>query len=168
MILLALFVWFVAEIAAFVAVAETIGVLLAVVLVLVVSASGPFLVRRAGLGVLAQARVRLARGEPPERELLDGVVLLLGGALVCVPGFVGDVVGLALLVAPIRHAVIRLAGRTLARHVQRDFVGRWGSAGPIVDIKGRAKEPDAGGRRYPELPDGGQGPGPSDWPPPPT
>jgi len=133
MVLFALFVWFVAEVAAFVVVAEQIGVLLAIVLVLVVSASGPFLVRRAGLGVLEHARARLARGEPPERELLDGVVLLLGGALVCIPGFVGDAVGLVLLVGPIRHLLIRVSGRVLARHLQRDFVGRagrWGSGGP--------------------------------------
>jgi UPF0716 protein FxsA len=166
MLLFAFFVWLVAEIAAFVAVAEQIGVLLAVVLVLAVSASGPFLVRRAGLGVLAQARVRLARGEPPERELLDGVVLVLGGAMVCIPGFVGDAIGLALLVAPIRHLVIRLAGRTLARHVQRGFTGRWGSAGPVIDIEGRAKEPDGRGPHDGELPGGGHAPGPSDGPPP--
>jgi UPF0716 protein FxsA len=174
MVLLVLFVWFVAEIAAFVAVAESIGVLLAVVLVLVVSASGPFLVRRAGLGVLAHARVRLARGEPPERELLDGVVLLAGGALVCIPGFVGDVIGLALLVAPIRHLVIRLAGRSVARHVQRDFVGRFGPSGPIVDVEGRAvdvegraKEPDAGEPHPTELPGGDGTSGRRDWTPPP-
>ncbi len=167
MLLFALFVWFVAEIVAFVAVAESIGVLLAVVLVLVISASGPFLVRRAGLGVLAHARARLARGEAPEAELLDGVVLLLGGTLVCIPGFLGDVIGLALLVAPIRHLVIRLAGRSLARHVQRDFVGRWGRNGPIVDVEGRAKEPGGGGPRHPELPDGGDAPGSGGRRPPP-
>jgi UPF0716 protein FxsA len=171
MLLFGLFVWFVADVVAFVVVAEQIGVLLAVVLVLVVSASGPFLVRRAGLGVLEHARVRLARGEPPEKELLDGVVLLAGGALVCIPGFIGDAVGLALLVAPIRHLVIRLSGRALARRVQGDFVGRAsrrGRGGPIIDVEGRAKEPDAGGPRSTELPRGEQDPGPGDWTPPPT
>jgi UPF0716 protein FxsA len=149
MVLLFFAAWFVAEVVAFVVVAEQIGLLLAIVAVLAVSACGPFLIRRAGLGVLAHARARLARGEPPERELLDGVVLLLGGALVCIPGFVGDAIGLALLVAPIRHLVIRVAGRLLAHHLQRGLAARWvrrpPSDGPVVDIEGRAKEPGGSG-----------------------
>jgi UPF0716 protein FxsA len=146
MALLIVLVWIAAEIAAFVEVAERIGILPAVVLVLVVSASGPFLVRRAGLGVLAHARERLARGESPNRELLDGVVLLLGGFLVCVPGFISDVVGLLLLIGPVRHLVIRAAGRHLARRVtsvdplrtSRIWTGGRRPGGPVVDITSSA------------------------------
>jgi len=108
-----------AEVAAFVAVVHQLGVLTAVLLVIAVSACGPFLVRRVGLGVLAHARLRLARGEPPTRELLDGVMVFGGGVLVCIPGFVGDALGLLLMIPAVRHLAIRLAGRRLAHRLRR-------------------------------------------------
>jgi UPF0716 protein FxsA len=144
-LLVALLIFVAAEIVAFVVVAEHIGILLAVVLLLGVSAAGPFLVRRSGSGVIEHARQRIQRGEAPEREVLDGVVLLLGGVLVCIPGFIGDVLGLLLLIGPVRHAGIRLAGHHLARRLGTSgltfgaarFPGRPGRAtrqdGPVVD-----------------------------------
>jgi UPF0716 protein FxsA len=159
---LALIVWAAAEIAAFVAVAQQIGVLLAVILVLGISTAGPWLIRRAGIGVIDHARARMARGELPDGEVLDGVVLLLGGALVLVPGFIGDVIGLLLLFAPARHLVIRLAGRHLVRQVDTGALGTWGSGrsqtgwrrpGPVVEAPthdaghhpGAGRDPGEGG-----------------------
>jgi len=72
-----------AEIASFVVVAEQIGLLWALVILVVVSALGPFIVRRVGFSVLAHTRDRLARGEVPTRELLDGLVVLTGPPLDC-------------------------------------------------------------------------------------
>ncbi len=51
-----------AEIASFVVVTEQIGFLWALTILLVVSALGPFVVRRVGVGVLANTQDRLARG----------------------------------------------------------------------------------------------------------
>jgi UPF0716 protein FxsA len=140
-VLFAILVFVVAEIVAFVAVADHIGILLALLLLLGVSAAGPLLVRRAGRGVVEHARQRILRGETPDREVLDGVVLLLGGVLVCVPGFIGDFLGLLLLIGPVRHAAIRLAGRQLGRRVASASMwsvgsspfGRRGSAPDVID-----------------------------------
>jgi UPF0716 protein FxsA len=161
---LAVLLWAAAEIIAFVIVAEHIGVLLAVILVLGVSAAGPFLVRRAGTGVVQHARERIQRGEAPDREVLDGVVLLLGGVLVCVPGFIGDALGLLLLIGPVRHAVIRTLGRRLARRVAAAsggsfvvFGARRPPTGPVVD----ASSHDGSGTPAPpppELPEDSEGP----------
>jgi UPF0716 protein FxsA len=115
-----------AEIAAFVAVAEQIGFLWALALLVFVSALGPFIVKRVGFSVLAHTRDRLTRGEVPTRELLDGLVVLIGGVLICVPGFVGDAVGLLLMVGPVRHLVIRISGFRLAQRVETMRPGRWG------------------------------------------
>jgi UPF0716 protein FxsA len=121
-----------AEIVAFVAVAHQIGFLWALLLLIVVSALGPFIVRRVGLGVLAHTQERLGRGELPTRELLDGLVVLIAGAMICVPGFISDALGLLLIVAPVRHFVIRIVGHRLARRVQTARPGRWNvvSVGP--------------------------------------
>jgi UPF0716 protein FxsA len=114
-----------AEIAAFVAVASQIGYLWAFTALIVVSALGPLVVRHVGLGVLTKTRERLQRGEVPTRELLDGVAVFIGGVLICVPGFIGDLLGLLLMIRPVRSLVIRVSGQQLARRIQQSRVDGW-------------------------------------------
>ena len=45
--------------------------------------------------------------------------------MICVPGFIGDAVGLLLMIGPVRHLLIRAAGRRLARRVQTMGTGGW-------------------------------------------
>jgi UPF0716 protein FxsA len=123
-----------AEIAAFVAVAEQIGFLWALLLLIFVSALGPFIVKRVGFSVLAHTRDRVGRGEVPTRELLDGLVVLIGGVLICVPGFIGDALGLLLMIGPVRHLAIRVSGHRLARRVGMMRTGRW----LVVDANSRS------------------------------
>lgn len=135
MIFLGVLLFIAAEIAAFVFVADHIGLLPAVVLLVVVSALGPAIVRRVGLGVLAHTQERLARGELPTRELLDGLVLLIGGVMICVPGFIGDAIGLLLMIGPVRHIVIKGTGHRLARTVQTVRADRW----RVVSVSSRPR-----------------------------
>ncbi|MGO9912410.1 MAG: FxsA family protein [Acidimicrobiales bacterium] len=127
-----------AEIAAFVTVAEHIGLLWALVILFGASALGPLVVRRVGFGVLARTQERLARGELPTQELLDGLVVLIGGVMICVPGFVGDALGLLLMIRPVRSLVIRVSGYRLARRVQNVGTGRW----RIIDTRSRWVQDD--------------------------
>jgi UPF0716 protein FxsA len=131
-----------AEIAAFVVVAHQIGFLWALASLFTVSALGPFVVRRVGFGVLANTRERLALGEVPTGELLDGLVVLIGGVMICVPGFVGDAFGLLLMIGPVRHLLIRVSGRRLARRVQGFGTGR----GWVVDARSRQVHDDGSSR----------------------
>lgn len=175
------------EVLAFVAVADQIHVLPALGLLLVVSALGPLVVKRVGLGVLTNARTRLAAGEEPTRELLDGLLVLGGGVLLCVPGFVGDAIGLLLMVGPVRHVVIRLAGHRVAQGARvvrfdrggvvdasthdRPAPGRGGGEPParVIGRAGAASETDgrdapgesggAGGPSDPGSPGAAGGPG---------
>ncbi len=136
MFLLGLLLAVAAEIAAFVVVAERIGFIWALAVLIVVSALGPFVVRRVGFSVLTHTRERLSRGEVPTRELLDGLVVLIGGVMICIPGFIGDALGLLLMIAPVRHLVIRMSGHRLARRVQRVRTDRW----PVIDVRARSTE----------------------------
>jgi UPF0716 protein FxsA len=114
-----------AEIASFVLVAGQVGFFWALGILIVVSALGPLVVRRVGLGVLAHTQERLARGEVPTHELLDGLVVLMAGVLICVPGFIGDALGLLLMIGPLRQLVIRTVGHRLARRVPTIRFGGW-------------------------------------------
>lgn len=82
----------------------TIGVCIATGVV------GAWLAKAQGIGLLARIRQTVARGEMPARELLDGVLIVAAGLLLCTPGLVSDALGLLLLVpltrAPIREALI--------------------------------------------------------------
>jgi UPF0716 protein FxsA len=130
-VLLVACLFFVAEVVAFVAVGDHIGFGWTVLLLVGVSAAGPLLVRRVGLGVLARTQGRLAEGEVPTREVLDGVVLLAGGVLICVPGFISDALGLLLLIGPVRHFLIRVGGRRMAQRVQTVRPARW----TVIDVR---------------------------------
>ena len=128
-----------AEIASFVAVAEQIGFLWALAILVVVSALGLLVVRHVGLGVLADTRERLALGELPTRELLDGLVVFMGGVMICVPGFIGDALGLLLMIRPVRNLVIRTSGSQLARRVQKTRTGSW----RVIDVSSRPVRHDS-------------------------
>jgi UPF0716 protein FxsA len=129
--LIAAALFFVAEVAAFVAVGAHIGYGWAVLLLIGVSVLGPFLIKRVGLGVVARTQDRLAQGEVPTRELLDGVVVLAGGIMICIPGFISDALGLLLMIGPVRHLIIRVSGSRVARRVQTTRPGRW----TVVDVR---------------------------------
>jgi UPF0716 protein FxsA len=102
------------EIAGFVLVGGEIGVLPTVALVVLSSIVGSALVRLQGFGVLARIRQQLAEGKNPGREVAHGVMILLAGILLLIPGFVTDIVGLLLFVPSIRDLGWRLVKRRLA------------------------------------------------------
>ncbi len=70
--------------------------------------------RKAAEGLAEASRV----GELPGGAVGNSALMFLSGALIFVPGFVTDVVGLGLLVPPVRDGVRRVAGRTIGRRIQ--------------------------------------------------
>jgi UPF0716 protein FxsA len=133
MVLVGVLLFIAAEIASFVVVVDQVGVLWALAILVLVSALGPFIVRRVGAGTLAHTQERLARGEMPTRELLDGLVVLIGGVMICLPGFIGDALGLLLMIGPVRQLVIRVTGHGLAWRVQTTRIGGSG----VIDARSR-------------------------------
>jgi UPF0716 protein FxsA len=105
----------VAEIVGFVLVAHWIGVALTILLVLASSLVGAWLLRNSGLRAWRGLREAGLAGRPPGREVTQGLLGLLSGLLLVVPGFLTDLVGLALLAPPVRH----LAGRGAQRVAER-------------------------------------------------
>ena len=70
--------------------------------------SAVMLVRAQGLAILTQARETLSRGSFPAREVFDGACVLIGGALLVLPGFASDLLGTSLLAPPARSLLRRL------------------------------------------------------------
>lgn len=106
-------------------VGQAIGALSTIVLLIVVSALGAWLVRREGLGTLRRAQARMRMGEMPGTELVDGLLILFAGALLLTPGFLTDGLGISLLVPPVRAGMRLGASRFLRRRVVRGGIHRY-------------------------------------------
>ncbi|AZG74906.1 FxsA family protein [Shewanella livingstonensis] len=78
-------------------VASSIGSWTTVGLVLFTAVVGVSLVRSQGLSTLMSVQQKLARGEAPGQEIVEGMMLAAAGVLLLIPGFVTDFIGLILL-----------------------------------------------------------------------
>ncbi|EJL02003.1 MULTISPECIES: FxsA family protein [Pseudomonas] len=85
------------ELFVFVKISGAIGFFPALLLVILGTMLGVFVLRIAGLATALRARESLSRGELPAQTMLEGLMLALGGGLLILPGFISDVVGLVLL-----------------------------------------------------------------------
>lgn len=92
-----------AEIAVFVLVGSEIGVLATVALVVASGILGALLVRIQGFGALTRIRATVEAGGSPGRDLVHGMMIVVAGMLLLVPGFITDVVGLLLFLPPVRE-----------------------------------------------------------------
>ncbi|MBU3825140.1 MAG: FxsA family protein [Candidatus Oceanisphaera merdipullorum] len=94
------------EIFVFIEVGSAIGAWSTIALILLSAIVGLSLVRVQGLTTLLEAQRKMQLGEPPAREMLSATLLALSGALLILPGFVSDMLGLLLLLPPVRQAIV--------------------------------------------------------------
>ena len=100
------------EIALFIQVGGWIGLWPTIAVVILTAMAGTVLLRAQGLAMLGELQRKLNHGGNPAPELAHGALILVSGVLLLTPGFFTDGVGFALLVPPVRAAVIRfLASR---------------------------------------------------------
>jgi UPF0716 protein FxsA len=135
-------------------VSHQIGGLATILLLLLLSASGPWIVKHQGLGVWRRARARAAAGEIPGREASDGALLLTAGVLLTFPGFLTAALGILLLLPPVNAVVRAGSGWWLRRGIGRSRIsvrtytgGRWddtswgsrpdGDRDRTIDVSGR-------------------------------
>ena len=85
-----------------------IGVLPTIALLVVDSILGSVLMRSQGRTAWRNFQSASAAGKVPAREVLDGALVIFGGALLLTPGFVTDLLGLLLLLPPTRAVVRRM------------------------------------------------------------
>jgi UPF0716 protein FxsA len=130
------------EIGLFIEIGGLIGLWPTLTLVLLTAAVGSWQLRAQGLATLARARQQLDRRELPTRELFDGFCLVIAGALLLTPGFMTDVIGLALFVPGVRDALRRF----LANRMETAAETRVWVDGEEVSAGGGRPRPGAGGR----------------------
>jgi UPF0716 protein FxsA len=122
------------ELVVLVVVGHTIGVLATIGLLILASLVGVAMLRREGARTLAAFVEALRTRRPPHRELLDGMLIAAAGALIVLPGFVSDILGLLLLLPPIRALVRQRILRWAALHTPLRFAAPGGVVeGDVAD-----------------------------------
>ena len=106
----------IAEIYLLLEVGGIIGAIPTIGLVVLTAAAGAALVRAQGFSTIAQVRRSMEAGEVPAVAIIEGIFLLVAGALLLTPGFLTDAIGFGCLVPPLRRAfIIRLIERRVIR-----------------------------------------------------
>ncbi|MBK5227902.1 MAG: FxsA family protein [Actinobacteria bacterium] len=112
----------IAELYVIVQVAQGIGVINTLVILVAISILGAWLLKQQGMATWRRLQATLARGEMPTKEVTDGAMILLGGALLMTPGFLSDIIGIVLLFPPTR-AALKGGTRKLFRRWAENKVG---------------------------------------------
>jgi UPF0716 protein FxsA len=148
----------IAEIYVIIQVGQAIGVLWTVLLLIADSIIGARLLSWQGRRAWQRFQEALAQGRMPHREVMDGVLIIVGGAFLLAPGFITDVIGLVLLIPPSRALVRRAFARAIvSRRFRFARATTWQSGpprGPEPPRPTAYPAPPPEQPRSPELPPG--------------
>lgn len=136
------------ELVLFYRIGSLIGLGPTVATVILTGFLGAALTRRQGLQVLAKYQKALAEGRMPHAEVIEGLMILVAGAVLLTPGFLTDAIGFAMLIPPVRAVIRQFAGRYLKKRVNVSV------AGMGVDIgagSGVGNDPTAAPRSKPPI-----------------
>jgi UPF0716 protein FxsA len=139
--LLLLIIWPIAELLVAIEVAQLIGVLLTVLLLIAGLPVGSWLLRSEGRAAWRRLSAAVAAGRPPGKEAADGALVVAGGVALMIPGFITDVIGVVLLIPGLRA----LARRTMIANFQNRWVVsavRFGGGSRPYDVDSTATEID--------------------------
>src|SRR3954447_18157333 len=120
-----------AELYVIIQVGNLIGLVPTLVLLLLDAILGSMLLRYQGRAAWIRFNRALAEGRLPHKEVFDGVLVIMGGALLLTPGFLTDILGLILLIPPTRALVRAMSARFVRRRLamgQAGTVWTFGSA----------------------------------------
>jgi UPF0716 protein FxsA len=108
---------------------EIIGFWNTVAIIVGTGMVGSYLARREGMSVWQRFQQRMQTGGVPGAELMDGVIILVSGAMLLTPGVLTDVVGLLGLFPPTRALM-----RAYIRHRMKNQVAQGGSSFRFVQF----------------------------------
>jgi len=102
------------EIFVLIQVGSAIGALATIAIVILTAIVGTWMLRSQGLSTLNKARARLAGGEIPAFQVMEGLALAVGGAMLLTPGFVTDAFGFFCLLPPTRHLLVHFMSKRVS------------------------------------------------------
>lgn len=121
------------EIALFIELGGWVGLWPTIALVIITAILGGILLRMQGFAAMQKLQSSVAEGGDPRGPLAHGVMILMAGLLMLTPGFFTDAVGFALLLPPVRSALIAWIGPKLAARAIHMGPGMQGRQPPRPD-----------------------------------
>ena len=121
-------------------VGDLIGWLPTLAILVADSLLGSWLMRSQGRAVWRRFTAAVQEGRIPHREVIDGVLIIFGGAFLITPGFLTDILGFLLLIPPTRSLFRRSLQRRLERRAVVSVSGRYQRAPRDYDVEGTATE----------------------------
>ncbi|MWN05171.1 FxsA family protein [Gilliamella sp. Pas-s95] len=107
------FIYVYCEVSFFIAVANTIGVFLALICIIATSILGFSLVKTQGLKNLSIMQQKIANKQSPKDEIIKSVALLFAGFLLFIPGFLTDILGTVLLIPNVQEHIVKFIVRKM-------------------------------------------------------
>ncbi|MCX5064900.1 FxsA family protein [Micromonospora lupini] len=144
------------ELAVFVGVGRAVGFGAAVLLVFAASLLGLVLLRREGMRAWRGFRTAAQAGQPPGQQVTDGLVGLAGALLLAAPGLVSGLVGLLLMVPPVRRLARSGVQRTAERRVSSMVAGDLFGPRTVRVRQGAPQPPPRPEPEQPVVVDGGR------------
>lgn len=135
----------IAELAIIIQVGQALGVWVTIAILVADSVLGSLLMRSQGRATWRRFDDALQTGRVPAKEVLDGGLVIFGGACLLTPGFITDLFGLALLLPPsravLRRLLMRRLGLRLLSGVSRGAFRRPAAPGADdADVDGTARD----------------------------
>jgi UPF0716 protein FxsA len=127
-------------------VGDAIGIPLTLVILVADSLIGSMLLKSQGRSVWRRFNETMQAGRIPHQEIVDGVLVIFGGAFLITPGFITDIIGVLLLLPPTRSLFRRLVQRQLGRRTVAAVADAGGpirarrEPPPAWDVEGTANE----------------------------
>ena len=105
------------ELSLFMLLGKHLGLVPTLVIIVITAVIGASLTKSQGGKALANFQNALAMGKMPHKEMVDGLLVLIAGAVLLTPGFLTDTVGFLLLLPPVRAVVRGIVSEKLAKRV---------------------------------------------------
>lgn len=135
------------EIPGFVLVSHWIGVIPMLILVVAGALAGILVLQRVGLNAVVSLRLALARGEEPGHTLIDMACFALGGFLLTIPGFISDLIALALFLPWTRDYLLRRVARQFELRTETSTEPPSWARTNVIETEYSVVEPDAPDKR---------------------
>ena len=122
-------------------VGSVIGAFNTILIILFTGVLGAYYARQQGFRVVTSIQEKMQHGTVPGEEMVNGAMLLVGGALLITPGFITDFLGFSLIFPPTREAIKVTVKAWLERRIREGKVvvtrqpGRGDDGGgPVIDV----------------------------------
>jgi len=110
------------ELAILINIGTRIGAATTIMIIIMTGIWGAYLARLQGFIIMKKIQANLDRGQMPSAELLDGLMVLVGGIVLLTPGFITDVLGLFLLIPLTRSIIKKLLQRKFEDMIQKGHI----------------------------------------------